>query len=248
MNLVLNAAEAIGSRTGIITVRTGVEEVSQADAAGLKPGRYVRLEVIDTGCGMTEETKAKIFDPFFSTKFLGRGLGLAAVAGIIRGHHGAITVDSTPGQGSCFKVLFPASSRPAEQLAPAPQSHALGGTETVLVVDDEPMVRKMVKRALERRGYTVLEADNGLAAIELFREHSSDIALVILDLTMPKMGGEEAFPELRKIRPDVKIVVSSGYNESEAMTLFDGQRVSGFIQKPYTSYGIAATVKACLTA
>jgi CheY-like chemotaxis protein len=130
---------------------------------------------------------------------------------------------------------------------PAPASGtATGGTETILVVDDEPLVRKLVEAALARHGYTVLVADSGLTAIEVFRRHPGKIALVILDLSMPRMSGAEAFPELRRIRPDARIVVSSGYSESETLTLFEGQPVAGFIQKPYTAKGVAEKVKACL--
>jgi PAS domain S-box-containing protein len=252
MNLVLNAAEAIGSREGMLSIRTGVQDVDQEylqlhpATAALAPGKYVYLEVRDTGCGMDEATKAKIFDPFFSTKFVGRGLGLAAVDGILRGHKGAITVASEPGKGSCFTVLFPPAAPAAEEPPVAARNTALQGTGTVLVVDDEQIVREMARKALERQGYTVLVADSGLAAIDVFRRHPGEIALVVLDLSMPHMNGEETLPELRKIRPEVKVVVSSGYNESEVLAMFQGQKVSGFIQKPYTSKSIAEKVKASL--
>jgi CheY-like chemotaxis protein len=195
---------------------------------------------------MDDATKTKVFDPFFSTKFTGRGLGLAAVAGIVRGHKGAITVDSAPGKGSCFTVLFPAVERAVKQSQVVDRDAALHGTGTVLVVDDEEMVREFAKKALERHGYTVLLADSGLAAIDAFRRHPGEMALVVLDLSMPHMSGEEALPELSKIRPKVKVVISSGYSEAETMTLFQGQRVSGFVQKPYTFKGLAEKVKVCL--
>jgi CheY-like chemotaxis protein len=252
MNLALNAAEAIGSHDGLISVRTGVQDVDDRylrqhpAAAALRPGRHVCLEVRDTGCGMDGATKSRIFDPFFSTKFTGRGLGLAAVAGIVRGHKAAIIVESAPGKGSYFTVLFPAAAAAIERRVAAARDVALQGAGVVLVVDDERIVREMVKRALERHGYTVLLADSGLEAIDVFRRHPGDIALVVLDLSMPGMSGEEALPEFRKIRPQVKVVVSSGYSEAETMTLFKGQRVSGFIQKPYTSHGIAEKVKVCI--
>jgi PAS domain S-box-containing protein len=252
MNLALNAAEAIGSHDGLITIKTGVQDVNEgymrlhAEAAELRPGEYVYLEVRDTGCGMDDATRARIFDPFFSTKFTGRGLGLAAVAGILRSHKGAIMVASAPGKGSCFTVLFPAAPRAAEERPAAASSAAVQGSGVVLVVDDEKLVRDMVKKALERYGYTVLLADGGLAAIDLLKRHPGDIALVVLDLSMPRMSGEEALAELRKIRPEVKVLVSSGYSESETMTMFKGQRVSGFIQKPYTGAGLAEKVKICL--
>jgi CheY-like chemotaxis protein len=252
MNLALNAAEAIGSHDGLISVRTRVEDVDDRylrlhPAVGaLRPGRYVCLEVRDTGCGMDEATLSRIFDPFFSTKFTGRGLGLAAVAGILRGHNAAVTVESAPGKGSCFAVLFPAAARPAGERLAAARDVAVQGSGLVLIVDDEKVVREMAKRALELHGYTVLLADSGLAAIEVFKRHPGDIAAVILDLSMPRMSGEETLPELRKIRPRVKVVVSSGYSEAEAMSLFKGQPVSGFIQKPYTARGLAEKVKSCI--
>ena len=252
MNLTLNAAEAIGSHDGVIAVRTGVQVVDDRylrlnpEAAVLPPGKYVFLEVHDTGCGMDEATKARIFDPFFSTKFIGRGLGLAAVAGIVRGHKGVIVVSSTPGKGSSFSVLFPPVAKVAGQPRVAAPRTALQGSGVILVVDDEAFVRELAKRALERHGYTVLLADSGLAAIDVFKRHPGDIALVILDLSMPNMNGEEVLPELRKIRPEAKVVISSGYSEAETMRLFGNQKLSGFLQKPYTASRIAENVKRAL--
>jgi PAS domain S-box-containing protein len=249
MNLVLNAGEAVGSHDGLISVRTYVERVDEPylrlhpEAAALRPGKYVCLEVRDTGCGMDDATKARIFDPFFTTKFTGRGLGLAAVSGIVRGHKGAITVRSAPGSGSCFTVLFPATEQAVRTSAAETRNGALHGSGVVLVVDDERVVREMAKTALGREGYTVLLADSGPAAIDVLRGHPGEIALVVLDMSMPRMSGEEALWELRKIRPEVKVIVSSGYSEAEAMTLFRGQRVSGFIQKPYTFRELAEKVK-----
>lgn len=252
MNLVLNAAEAIGSDCGLISVKTGLQVAGaggEEDFQGAEPapGNYVYLEVRDTGCGMDDDTRTKIFDPFFSTKFMGRGLGLAAVAGIIRGHRGAVKVVSAPGKGSCFTVLFPAAKHVATAAAPkAASASASSGTGTVLVVDDEALVRETARRSLERRGYKVLLAESGLEAIDIFKRHTGDISLVVLDLSMPGMSGEETLPELRKIRPGVKVMVSSGYSESETMKLFRGQRVAGFIQKPYTSGRLADLVKAAI--
>ena len=249
MNLALNAAEAIGSQGGVISVRNGVQIVDDQymrlhpDAAMLPPGEYVFLEVRDTGCGMDEATRARIFDPFFSTKFTGRGLGLAAVAGIVRGHKSAIIVSSAPGEGSCFSVLFPAAAHGVAERPVNTSSTALQGSGAVLVVDDEEVVRDLARRVLERQGYTVLLADNGPAAIDVFKRHPGAIALVVLDLNMPHMSGEETLQELRRIRPEVKVVVSSGYTEAETMTMFKGQRVAGFIQKPYTMTGLAEKVK-----
>ena len=252
MNLAINAGEAIGSHDGLITVRTGTQVVDDAyqrrrpEAADLPPGPYVVLEVRDTGCGMDEAVKARIFDPFYSTKFTGRGLGLAAVAGIVRGHKGAIVVTSAPGKGTAFAVLFPLAAHPAEQEPDAARSAVAQGSGVVLVIDDEQVVRDMVKKALEHCGYTVLVADGGLAAIDILKRHPGNIDLAVLDLSMPGMSGEETLPELCKIRPNVKVFISSGYGEGEAMTKLSGQRVSGFLQKPYTLAALAEKVQRAL--
>ena len=253
MNLLLNAAEAIGNDTGLISVKTGVEDVDERnrrldfEGAELHPGSYVLLEVRDNGCGMDEATKAKIFDPFFTTKFTGRGLGLAAVAGILRGHKGAVKVTSEPGTGTCFLVLFPAA---ATALLPIPEGARkradLQGSGTVLVVDDEEIVREVTARTLERYGFDVLLAESGRTAIDLFARDGHRVSLIILDLSMPGMSGEEALRELRKIRPEIDVIVSSGYSEAETMKMFDGQRVSAFIQKPYAASRLAETVKSVI--
>lgn len=251
MNLVLNGAEAIGDGIGAVVVTTGVREVDETYTQSalrddLAPGKYVYLEVHDTGCGMDEQTKARIFDPFFTTKFTGRGLGLAAALGIVRGHKGDIKVYSTPGRGSTFKILLPAAAGTYVQPEREVLRQELRGQGTVLIVDDEDIVLKTGKVALERYGYTVLTAANGLEALELFREASAEILLVLLDMTMPVMSGEETLAELARIRPDVRVVVSSGYNELEAVRRFSGGGVAAFIQKPYTSAQLAAKVKAVL--
>ncbi len=252
MNLVLNAAEAIGSGAGLVSVKTGVQDLDEADtrlnqeSADARPGKHVYLEVRDTGCGMDPATQARIFEPFFSTKFTGRGLGLAAVSGIVRAHKGAIQISSGPGKGSCFTVLFPEAKgavveTPAEDARPAPT-----GTGTILVVDDEEVVRDMAKKALKVHGFDVLLASGGLEAIDIFKRHPGDISLVLLDLGMPGMSGDEVLPELHKIRPQVNVLVSSGYAETETMALFKGHRVSGFVQKPYASRHLVEKVKSAL--
>jgi CheY-like chemotaxis protein len=252
MNLAINAAEAIGSHAGEVTVKTETRSVDDdylrlhPEAAELQRGQYVVLEVRDTGCGMDGAVKTKIFDPFFSTKFTGRGLGLAAVAGIVRGHKGAIVVTSAPGRGSTFSVLFPPAAHPAKGQPDPAAGNVAQGSGVVLVIDDEPIVRDMAQRVLERHGYTVLVADGGLAAIDILKRHPGKVDMALLDLSMPGMSGEETLPELRKIRPEVKVFVSSGYSETEAMTMFRGQRVSGFLQKPYTSAVLAEKVNRAL--
>ncbi len=252
MNLVINGAEAIGPEGGSVLVRTGVQEVdthyiSTMSSAGelLKPGRYITLEVHDTGAGMDEATLAKIFDPFFTTKFAGRGLGLSAVLGIVRAHHGALKVYSKPGQGTTFKVLFRASANPVVHQA-QPAKRQLDGAGTVLVVDDEEIVRLTAKHTLERYGYHTMLANDGVTALEAYRDQPGLIGLVLLDLTMPVMNGEETLRHLQTVNPRVKVLLSSGYNEVEAVQRFAGKGLAGFIQKPYTAAGLAEKVKEAL--
>jgi PAS domain S-box-containing protein len=246
MNLVINGAEAVGSARGVVTISTGVEQIEEREIAGmtfggdLKPGRYVSLEVRDSGCGMDADTLARIFDPFFTTKFTGRGLGLAAVLGIVRGHQGGVNVRSAPGRGTVFQVLFPLAivqKQEPKVSPPEPQFSA----DTILIVDDEQLVRRAAQVALEKYGYTTLLAEDGQRAVELFRSKRDEIAVVLLDMTMPVMSGEETFQELRKIRPDVAVIASSGYSEAEAMARF-GRGIAGFVQKPYTASTLAARV------
>lgn len=240
MNLVINAAESIGSDSGVVTVSTGVQDVDRQYLSGaylddqLPEGRYVYLEISDTGCGMDEETRAKIFDPFFTTKFTGRGLGMSAVLGIVRGHRGTIRVYSEPGKGSTFRVLLPCSD--IEMIEEAEEDYAIEGwrgSGTVLVVDDEETIRETARMILEDFGFRVLVAGDGEEGVAIFREHAAEIAAVLLDMTMPKMSGDAAFEKIREIRSDVPVVISSGYSEHEINPRFAGRRVSGFIQKPY---------------
>jgi len=200
----------------------------------MEKGRYVSLEVADTGVGMDAATQARIFDPFFSTKFTGRGLGLAAVMGIVRGHKGAIKVYSEPGKGTSFKLLFPAALTPAKPLDLSNTSCTeWQGKGTVLIVDDEEDIRVTGRQMLEYLGFCVLEAADGHKALVTLRAYSREITCVILDLTMPTMDGEEAFQEMRKIAPDLKVILSSGYNEQTVIQDWVGRGLAGFIQKPY---------------
>ena len=242
MNLVINAAEALGERSGVVTVSTGVMECRPDDLTGayreerLAQGVYIWLEVSDTGCGMDPEIRRRIFEPFFTTKFTGRGLGLSAVLGIVRGHQGALQVTSALGRGTTFKVLFPAAPPVGPQSIP-PARASLGawqGIGTVLLVDDEDSVRTLGARMLERIGFQALVASDGQEALELYQVRREEIVLVLLDLTMPYMDGEETFRQLLRLDPQVRVVMTSGYTENEMAPRFTGQRVCGFLEKPYT--------------
>jgi CheY-like chemotaxis protein len=183
---------------------------------------------------MDKETRQKIFDPFFTTKFAGRGLGLATVLGIVRGHRGAVKVYSEPGVGTSVKVLLPASGLPAQK--PQYDSGKVQkplGHGTILVIDDEKVVRNLAKDILCRSGFRVLLACDGQEGVDVFRENADDIVAVLLDMTMPRLSGEETFRELRRIRTGVPVILSSGYNEQDATERFAGKGLAGFIQKPY---------------
>jgi PAS domain S-box-containing protein len=251
MNLLLNAAEAIPEGcTGDVAIKAALEQVDEdcirQDFAtyDLQPGAYVALEVRDTGIGMDEATIERIFEPFFSTKFTGRGLGLAAVLGIVRGHRGALKVWSAPGQGTIFKVLFPALDRTgnAPRRARAVIDARTPRDATILIIDDENTVRRTAKASLESRGYSVILADNGSEGIEIFRRRQSKISAVLVDLTMPEMNGEEVLRRLTAIRPGVKVVLSSGFNEVEVIQRFAGKGLAGFIHKPYTALALATKI------
>jgi PAS domain S-box-containing protein len=240
MNLIINASEAIGETKGTVAVRTMLVRLQDAAPAieyppdGLRSGSYVCIEVADTGCGMDEETQARMFDPFSTTKFQGRGLGLAAVLGIVRGHKGAITVSSEPGRGTTIRVLLPAVDRPAPRDSGVPSDPATWhGSGTVIVVDDEDIVRETAREMLAERGFEVLTAVDGRQGVELYRARANEIAVVLLDLTMPEMGGEEALEEMLRIRPEAKVILCSGYAEEDLKRRFAGKGAAGFIHKPF---------------
>ena len=254
MNLVINGAEAIGEdRPGFVMVSTLLREVDQRYIAGnhfafnaVPPGRYVAIRVRDTGCGMDDSVKSHIFDPFFTTKFTGRGLGLAAALGIVRGHKGGIRIETEPGEGAMFEVLLPAGATQAPEPRPAKQARELHGAGSVLVVDDEELVRAIATATLERFGYKVLQAENGREGVELFHHHADEISLVLLDMMMPVMGGEEALADIRQARPGVPVIGSSGYSESLAKERFGGKGLAAFLQKPYGARALAECVKQVL--
>jgi signal transduction histidine kinase/ActR/RegA family two-component response regulator len=249
MNLITNASEAIGDKSGVISLSTGamgcdraylndINEVVRASLdEPLPEGVYTYFEVADTGCGMDAETIEKIFDPFFTTKFTGRGLGMSAVLGIVRGHKGALKIYSEVGKGTTFKILFPANELPDNGFALRRKDQAEGkdwlGSGTVLVADDEETVCAVVKKMLELMGFSVLTAPDGREALKVFREHADEIVCVLLDLTMPHMDGEEAFRTMRRLHPGITVILCSGYNEQDATQRFAGKGLAGFIQKPY---------------
>jgi PAS domain S-box-containing protein len=255
MNLITNASDALGDRNGVITVTTGTVDVDDSYLTGsyldgpMADGCYAFFEVSDTGCGMDRETRKKIFDPFFTTKHTGRGLGLAAALGIVRSHKGGLRVYSEPGSGTTFKVLFPIigglgrGNRTGPDAAAADERADGLDAGTVLVADDEEAVRDVARMMLEGAGYTVLTAADGVEAVELFRNRPESVDAVILDMTMPRMGGEEAFRELRRIDPKVRVVLSSGYNEQETINHFLGKGLAGFIQKPYRTKALTEKVR-----
>jgi PAS domain S-box-containing protein len=228
MNLITNASEALAENGGTISltvrqVRSGAEE-------------YVRLEVGDTGCGMTEETQARIFDPFFTTKFAGRGLGLAAVRGIIRSHGGAINLVSAHAQGSRFEILLRCSGEPAAEprdigLSAADKAEKLAAT--VLVVEDEEALRQAVSKMLRRDGVIVIEAADGQTGLNLFRTREREIDIVLLDMTLPGISGQEVLGELRRIQPDVKVIITSAYSHDWARATIGGNEPWLYIRKPY---------------
>ena len=257
MNLVINASEAMAEQNGVITLATRPEELDQrgieilCEGQPVRPGPHVSLEVSDNGSGMPAEVLKKIFDPFFTTKFAGRGLGLAAIHGIVRSHQGCILVSSEPGQGSTFKLLFPAAQGPAPPAASDSLLPLLpagrNGEGTVLVVDDEDEMRSVVVLALGRAGFQTLEARDGREALDLFQQHRDQIRLIIMDLTMPTMDGEEACRELKRTGASVPVVLCSGFHETEALRRFDGLGLAGFLQKPFGLGPLVELVQKLLT-
>ena len=251
MNLVINASDALGEGHGEVTVRTG-HVTADRDALArmylgddLAEGRYVFVEVADTGSGMDGETQSRIFDPFFTTKFTGRGLGLAAVLGIVRGHQGAIKVYSEVGKGSLFRVLFPSVA----VAAPKPGAAAVDdrewrGSGTALVADDEACVRESVGAILKRAGFAVLLAEDGQEAIDLYQAHAGEVRVVVLDMTMPRLSGDGVARRLREADPRLPILFTSGFTEEEVAGHVDG--AVAFIQKPYTAADLRRKVRRLL--
>jgi PAS domain S-box-containing protein len=252
MNLVTNASEAIGDHDGEITIRTfGLrldEPIENPPYEKVPAGCYAALEIVDDGSGMEEEVVLRMFDPFFTTKFTGRGLGLAAVQGIVLGHRGALQVRSQPGRGTTIRVLFPALDGDAELETPKATAELprwQAGSGTILVVDDEPVVLEATQVVLELAGFRVRTASDGVEAIEIFKKYNADTTLVLLDMTMPRLSGEETLRALREIRGDVQVLLSTGYAEEEVSRRF-GKDAPQCIRKPYRPETLLEAVRKVL--
>jgi PAS domain S-box-containing protein len=240
MNLIINASEALEARAGSISVRTGSVEVEGelpdlCGPAALPPGRYVYLEVQDEGSGMSEETRTRLFEPFFTTKFTGRGLGLSAVQGIVRGHGGGIVLRSALGRGTTIRVLLPCCAEPATNLArrakkPAAEWRASG---VALLVDDDARVRAVTELLLREVGFDVVATATGRDAIREFERRAAEVRVVVLDVTMPDLGGDQVLCELRRRRADIPVLLCSGYSRDEMRDRFSSEDLTTFLQKPY---------------
>ncbi len=253
LNLVTNAAEALADTGGSITVRTRVCRVGAEELVGAfgtpdpEPGEYVVLEVSDTGPGIEESRVARVFEPFFTSKASGRGLGLAVVLGIARAHRGVIQLESEPGVGTTFRVLVPSSLRAVSEppLAREP-AEPPRGSGTVLVVDDQEAVIEVAEAFLQRAGFRVLTALGGRAALDALRTHGDEIDVVVLDLVMPEMGGEETFDALRDLRPHLPILLVSGYDKKMVGDRFLGRGIAGFLYKPYEPEELVERVRSAI--
>jgi two-component system cell cycle sensor histidine kinase/response regulator CckA len=251
MNLITNASEALGEKEGVISVtlahaRSGSDQFPDS-TPNLLQNDHLRLAVSDTGAGMTEEIQARIFDPFFTTKFTGRGLGLAAVQGIIHNHGGTINVVSAPGQGSRFEVLLPCTSQPARDTRDIPVPASAGavgrGGATVLVIEDEEALRLAVSKMLRKQGFSVVEASDGPAGLDLFRGNERKIDAVLLDLTLPGKSGPEVLEELRRMRPDVKVIITTAYGQDSVRKAIGEQQPWLYIRKPYRVSEVADLIR-----
>lgn len=249
MNLCINAAEAMPDG-GVLTLRTGRQHLAKSDPnlpANTAPGDYVLAQVSDTGVGMTPQVKARIFDPFYTTKKTGNGLGLSAVYGILKGHGAWIKVDSEVNVGSCFTLRFPAVK--AKQNLMGEQAGLIrGGNETVMVVDDEEPVRMVAEDILSTLGYRVILAEDGEEAVRIFQERPQSIDLVMMDMAMPKLNGKAAAKAMRMLRPDLKVLFSSGYNDSSHLEILSESGFHHFLPKPFSMLDLQGAVRKTLDA
>jgi PAS domain S-box-containing protein len=254
MNLIINASEAIGDQDAEISIATSSvtgPDIATANGTTVTEGKHVRLQVSDTGCGMTEDVRARVFDPFFSTKFPGRGLGLAVVQGIVRDHGGAINLVSAPGQGTTFEVVLPsAGGRP--QSDPCVSAPTLGKDDrspsgTLLVVEDEDVLRFAVSKMLRKSGFRVIEANDGSSALELIRTCDHEIDLMLLDVTLPGVSSREVVEQARVTRPNLKVILTSAYGRETVEISFAGLRVDYFIRKPFQIADLMSLLQEVLT-
>jgi len=245
LNLVYNAADAIRINGGEIWIRTRVKQLTEAAAPGLD-GPYVCLEVRDSGPGKPQEIMDQIYDPLFAAKWPGHGLGLSAVAGIMREHQGAVHAVSSLGYGDTTLLCFPLAGKVPE-LDPGEEATPVAGVSgVVLLVDDEPTIRAILRQGLEIAGFRVIEAGDGVEAVGAFIRHRTTVSLVLLDLTMPRMGGEDAFEEIRKLAPEIPVVLMSGYSEMEATSVLASKGLAGFLAKPCSIKDALAVVRKAL--
>jgi two-component system, cell cycle sensor histidine kinase and response regulator CckA len=253
MNLVINAAESMEGKPGRVMISIAAVTADESylsdlfPNAEIPPGNYISLEVHDTGKGMNEATLARIFEPFFTTKLSGRGLGLAAVSGIVKSHRGALRVRSVVGKGTTFKVLLPASGAPVQKPRPPRPDPGAEGKGMILIVDDEEFIRRIGRTALKHYGYDVVTASDGMHAQQVLQEHQDRVSLILLDITMPVMDGDEALEFFYQIRSDVPVIVCSGHSESDIQDRFANKRVSGFLRKPFSANKLADLVNSVLT-
>jgi two-component system cell cycle sensor histidine kinase/response regulator CckA len=250
-NVVTNAAEAGGTDAVTVTIRTRVQDVAARERARwsrtgtlLAEGRYVVVEVADDGCGMSSETVSRVFDPFYSTKFIGRGLGLATALGVARAHHGGIDIESDPGRGTTLTVMLPCATAPRPWSAPA--IAAPRASSAILVVEDEPDILSFASYVLRSAGYSVVSAVDGQDAVEVFTAEPDRFGLVFLDLSMPRMDGRDALRRLRALRPGLRVLLTSGYSTPDATAAFAPGELSGFLHKPYDDDALLAKIREAL--
>jgi CheY-like chemotaxis protein len=254
MNLVSNAAEAIDDTGGVITIRVGSRECTSEDLSSLDlteelpAGSYTFVEVVDDGEGMTEEVQGRMFEPFYSTRFTGRGLGLAAVHGIVRGHKGTLEVSSSPGKGTSVRALFPAAAfEPSTHEASSGEDALDAPKGTVLVIDDEEAVRSVAERMLGRLGYRALTASDGQGGLELFNAKKDEIDCVLLDFNMAGLDGKLCFERLRSIRDDICVIFTSGLSESDILSDISCEGRVVFLQKPFRVKGLARALESTIS-
>ena len=253
LNLVTNASDALENEVGTIRVALGEISCSAEDlkmsylATELPPGQYIYLDVEDDGIGMDSQTVDRIFEPFFTTKFTGRGIGLASVLGILRGHHGALTVESTPGKGTSIRILLPVETVAADPVSPLIEEVSDANDHgLILLVDDEELVREVAREMLTQSGFDVILAKDGIEAIEIYEERGDDIDCVLLDLLMPRMGGEETFAELRRIDENVRVILASGYAKPDVIEQLSTLAFVDFLQKPFLRSTLLRTIRNAL--